>query len=159
MSYPAEAGESNSGSRVCERDVERVTRTGPACLAVPVTGCLAGVGRVLSSVAAGHPEGTRSALDGFRETFTVDRRVRGDVPPHPLPSGERLFLIFSPMKPRLAPVVVAPAALGSTQSVLATASGTRQSAERGVLEVRAADPDFDRHPGSREARTLTCEHE
>jgi len=30
----------------------------------------------------------------FRETSIVDRRVRGDVPSHPLPSGERLFLIF-----------------------------------------------------------------
>ena len=54
----------------------------------------AAVGRVLSSVAAGHPGGTRSALDRFRETSIVDRRVRGDVPPHPLPSGERLFVIF-----------------------------------------------------------------
>jgi hypothetical protein len=53
------------------------------------------VGEVLSSVAAGHPGGTRSALDRFSETSTVDRRVRGDVPPHPLPSGERLFSIFS----------------------------------------------------------------
>ena len=56
----------------------------------------AGVGRVLSSVAAGHPGGTRSALDRFRETSIVDRRVRGDVPPHPLPSGERLFLDLPP---------------------------------------------------------------
>jgi hypothetical protein len=53
------------------------------------------VGEVLSSVAVGHPEGTRSALDRFSETSTVDLRVRGDVPPHPLPSGERLFLIFA----------------------------------------------------------------
>src|SRR5215467_4040138 len=59
-----------------------------------LTGCRAGVGRVLSSVAAGHPGGTRSALDRFRETSIVGRRARGDVPPHPLPSGERLFLIF-----------------------------------------------------------------
>ena len=41
--------------------------------------------------AAGHSGGTRSALDRFRETSIVDRRVRGDVPPQPLPSGERLF--------------------------------------------------------------------
>lgn len=40
------------------------------------------------------PKGTRSALDRFRETPIVDRRVRDDVPPHPLPSGERLFWIF-----------------------------------------------------------------
>jgi hypothetical protein len=46
-----------------------------------LSACLAGVGRVLSSVAAGHPGGTRSALDRFRETSIVDRRVRGDVPP------------------------------------------------------------------------------
>jgi hypothetical protein len=57
-------------------------------------GRLAGVGRDLSSVAAGHPGGTRSALDRFRETSIVGWRVRGDVPPHPLPSGERLFFIF-----------------------------------------------------------------
>lgn len=94
IGYPAEAVESNFGSPVCERGV-RATLTGPACLAVPVTGpCLSVVGRVLSSVAAGHPGGTRSTLDRFRETSIVDRRVRGDVPPHPLPSGERLFLIF-----------------------------------------------------------------
>ena len=35
------------------------------------------------------------ALDRFRETSIVTRTgVRGDVPPHPLPSGECLFLIF-----------------------------------------------------------------
>jgi hypothetical protein len=42
--------------------------------------------------AVGHPEGTRSALDRFSETSIVDQGVRGDVPPHPLPSGERLLL-------------------------------------------------------------------
>ena len=72
-----------------------------------LAGCRAGVGRVLSSVAAGHPGGTRSALDRFRETSIVDRRVRGDVPPHPLPSGERPFLIF-PMQPRLGLVALVP---------------------------------------------------
>lgn len=52
------------------------------------------VGEVLSSVAVGHPGGTRSALDRFSETSIVGRRVRGGVPPHPLASAERLFLIF-----------------------------------------------------------------
>ncbi len=47
---------------------------------VPTVLGLAVVGRVLSSAAAGHPGGTRSALDRFRETSIVDRRVRGDVP-------------------------------------------------------------------------------
>jgi hypothetical protein len=39
------------------------------------------------------------ALDRFRETSTLDRRVRGAVPPHPLPSGERLSW-SSPAPPR-----------------------------------------------------------
>ena len=29
-------------------------------------------------------------------------------PPHPLPSGERLFLISPPMKPQLGPVALVP---------------------------------------------------
>jgi hypothetical protein len=62
------------------------------------------VGEVLSSVAAGHPVGTRSALDRFSETSIVGRRVRGGVPPHPLASAERLFLIF--------PAALGPASLG-----------------------------------------------
>jgi hypothetical protein len=39
------------------------------------------------------------ALDRSRETPTLDHRVRGVVPPHPVPSGERLFLIFPPPPP------------------------------------------------------------
>jgi hypothetical protein len=34
------------------------------------------------------------SLDRFRETYTLDRRVRGGVPPHPLASAERLLLTF-----------------------------------------------------------------
>ena len=82
-----------------------------------LAGCRAGVGRVLSSVAAGHPGRTRSALDRFRETSIVDRRVRGDVPPHPRPSGERLFSIFS-VKPRLGPVAAAVTASAAGATVL-----------------------------------------
>jgi len=64
-------------ARVCSQLRRSSSRTGP------VKG-----GRSSSrSDAAG-------ALDRFRETSIVDRRVRGDVPPHPLPSGERLSLIF-----------------------------------------------------------------
>jgi hypothetical protein len=54
------------------------------------------VGEVLSSVAVGQPVGPRSALDRFSETSTLDRRVRGGVPPHPLASAERLLLNFPP---------------------------------------------------------------
>jgi hypothetical protein len=42
------------------------------------------------------------ALDRFRETSIVGRRVRGGVPPHPLPSGDRLLLNFSPVTRGLA---------------------------------------------------------
>jgi hypothetical protein len=69
-----------------------------------LAGCRASVGRVLSSVAAGHPGGTRSALDRFRETSIVDRRVRGDVPLTLCPAASVCFLIFPPMKPRLGPL-------------------------------------------------------
>jgi hypothetical protein len=37
--------------------------------------------------------------------------------PHPLPSGERLSLIFSPMKPRLGLVVLVPAAPGGSRAL------------------------------------------
>ena len=52
------------------------------------------VGRVLSSGGVADPKDAVGALDRFRETSTLDRRVRGGVPPHPLPSGERLLLNF-----------------------------------------------------------------
>src|SRR5690349_21140946 len=93
ISYPAEAVEYSFGSPVCERGVRerpeqelRVSQFGHWLPGRRRTGS--------ASVAAGHPGGTRSALDRFRETSIVDRRVRGDVPPHLLPSGERLLLIF-----------------------------------------------------------------
>jgi hypothetical protein len=79
ISYPAEDVESNFGSPVCERGVRGLLERGLPVSQFGVTGCRAGVGRVLSSVAAGHSGGTRSALDRFRETSIVDRRVTGDV--------------------------------------------------------------------------------
>ena len=115
ISYPAEAVESSFGSPVCERGVrERPEQD----LRVSQFRSLAawqasdGFCQVWPQAIPEHPGGTRSALDRFRETSIVDRRVRGDVPPHPVPSGERLLLIFPPMKPRLGRVVLVPAAPG-----------------------------------------------
>ena len=97
-----------------------------------LSACLASVGRVLSSVAAGHPGGTRSALDRFRETSIVDRRVRGDVPPHPLPSGERMFLIF-PMKPRLGPVALVPSL--AVRALASSRGRPNEAAKNGMVSL------------------------
>jgi hypothetical protein len=67
---------------VTRNHLPRFTRSSPA------------VGRVLSSGGVADPKDAVGALDRFRETSIVDRRVRGVSPPHPLPSGERMPLIF-----------------------------------------------------------------
>jgi hypothetical protein len=54
------------------------------------------------------PEGREALLTGSGRHPSLTGRVRGDVPLHPLPSGERLFLISPPMKPRLGPVALVP---------------------------------------------------
>jgi hypothetical protein len=46
------------------------------------------------------------SLDRFPFASIVDRRVRGGVPPHPPPSGERLFLIYRPLLRTCPPVVL-----------------------------------------------------
>jgi len=106
------SGSSRYDLRLTTSSGTKRARPRSACLAVPVTGGRAGVGRVLSSVAAGHPGGTRSALDRFRETSIVDRRVRGDVPLTLCLAASVCSLIFL-MNPRLGLVVLVPAAPGS----------------------------------------------
>jgi hypothetical protein len=80
------------------RSISHVRRTLAALVALVLIAVrclsLSLVGEVLSSGGVADPKDAVGALDRFAETSTLVRRVRGGVPPHPLPSGERLLLTF-----------------------------------------------------------------